>query len=88
MTDEQKDMIQSLIHRLKQERDELALKIHLGQKDMTDEWNRLQDRLAQLNERFAPLKGAAAESAEGVWESLKLLGEEVKNGFERIRKSL
>ena len=88
MTDEQKDMLQSLIQRLKQERDELGLKIHLGQKDMQDEWNRLQARLTELNERYAPLKEAAAESAEGVWESLKLLGEEIKTGFDRIRKSL
>lgn len=88
MSENQKDVVQSLIKRLKQERDELALKIHLGQKDMTDEWERVQHRLAQLTDRFKPLQDAAADSAEGVWESLKLLGEEVKTGFDRIRKAL
>jgi len=30
--------------------------------------------------------GEAKEASEDVWESVKSLGEEVKNAFERIRK--
>ncbi len=88
MTEKKQEFMSELISNLKRERDELALKIHLGKEDLKDEWEKLDDKFAQLSSDYEPLKGAISESADDVWESLKLVGEELKNGFNRIRKSL
>jgi|COG998Drversion2_1049125.scaffolds.fasta_scaffold969363_2 uncharacterized coiled-coil DUF342 family protein len=88
MAEEKRKAIANLISKLKQERDELALQMHLGKEDLKDEWDAVQHKLDQLNHRFEPLNKAVAETSEDVWESLKLVGEEIKEGFHRIRKSL
>lgn len=84
----QRDRLQELISGLKQQRDELAVRIHLAGAEAKQEWNRLDEKLNQLTQRFDPLRKAVGDTAGDVWESLKLLGEEIEHGFERIRKSL
>jgi chromosome segregation ATPase len=84
---EQKDHLSNLISVLKQQRDELALKAHLGTMESKEEWDKLSRKFDQLSDDFEPAKTAAEESAGEVWESMKLVAEELKNGFERIRKS-
>lgn len=88
MTEDKKSYMANLIRELKQQRDELRLKMHLGGEELKDEWDKLEDKLAQLNHRFEPVKDAVEDTAEDVWESLKLVGGEIKEGFHRIRKSL
>ena len=81
-------VVDSLVSNLKRERDELALKIHLGKEELKDEWQKLDDKLAQLTSDYEPAKKAVAETADEVWESLKLVGSELKDGFKRIRDAL
>lgn len=88
MTKEDKSFMTELIGDLKQQRDELRLKIHLGGEELREELDKLDDKLSQLNHRFEPVKEAVGETAEDVWESLKLVGGELKDGFNRIRKAL
>jgi hypothetical protein len=85
---EQKALLANLISTLKQQRDELALKAHLGTMESKEEWDKLTAKFDKLTSDFDPTKDAVEESAGEVWESLKLVADEVKNGFERIRKSL
>ncbi|MDV6029966.1 MAG: hypothetical protein F9B45_07630 [Phycisphaera sp. RhM] len=80
--------VANLIQGLKQDRDELKLKVHLGKMELQQDWQALQDKLDALNRRYDPLKEAVEETAEDVWDSLKLVGGEISEGFERIRKSL
>ncbi|MEZ6115533.1 MAG: hypothetical protein R3C28_03015 [Pirellulaceae bacterium] len=81
-------MLAQLISSLKQERDEIALKIHLGKEDLKDEWEKLEARWNQLNDDYEPAKKAAAETADDVWQAAELVGDELKSGFQKIRKSL
>ena len=85
---EEKDQIAETISVLKQQRDELALKIHLGAAEAKEEFEKATAKLDKMTEDFDPLKDAVAESAENVFSSLQLVGEELQNSFERIRKSL
>jgi hypothetical protein len=85
---ERRDRIHELISGLKQQRDELGVRMHLAGSEAKQEWNRLDDKVNQLTHRFDPLKHAVGETADDLWVSLKLLGEELQHGFERIRKSL
>jgi seryl-tRNA synthetase len=85
---DQRQRTEELISALKQQRDEIALKIHLAEAEMKQEWGRLDDKLNELSHQFAPVKDAVGETTGDVWESLKLVAEEIKHGFDRIRKSL
>ena len=77
-----------LISALKQQRDELALKIHLGEAEAKQQWEKVTAQLDDLTKEYEPLKGAVEETAGNVLDALKLTAQEVGEGFERIRKAL
>lgn len=83
-----KELIGELISTLKQQRDELSVKIHLGEAEAKEEWGRLEERFTKLKADYEPLKNAAGESVENLAASLQLVGEEIKNGFIRLKNSL
>ena len=80
--------IDELITSLKQERDELAVKIHLGATEVKEQWDKVTAKLDDMTAKYDPMKNAVSESSEEVWAALKLVAQEVKHGFDRIRKSL
>lgn len=86
--DDNGQIIENLISNLKRERDEIALKIHLGKEDLKDEWGKLEEKFTKMSEDYEPAKKAVAETADDVWESLKLVGSELKDGFKKIKDSL
>jgi hypothetical protein len=85
---EEKSRIEQTLNMLKQQCDELALQIHLGKAEAKDEFEAAKAKLAKMTEDYEPLKDAVEESAGNVFASLQLVGEEVLNSFERIRKTL
>ena len=80
--------LEELIATVKRQRDELALKIHLGQAEAKDEWAQLQKKVAQLEEKAAPMRGVVGDTAKDVGSSLELAAQDIKKGFDRIRKLL
>ena len=85
----EKSMWDDVVAKLKQERDELALKIHLGRKDAADEWQKLEAKWNELMAtKLPPMKAAAKETAEGLKPALDKAAEELKKGYEKIRKLL
>jgi uncharacterized coiled-coil DUF342 family protein len=84
----EKSTLEEMISMLKQQRDEINLKIHLAGDEAKAEWKTLRDRLDKLTADYEPVKKAAGESAGNVYESLKLVAEEIRDGFNRVRKSL
>jgi hypothetical protein len=80
---------EELVARLKRERDELALKMHLGRKDLADEWSRLEGKWKEFKTvKGPPMREAAAQTAEGVRAAMELAAEELKKGYDKIRKML
>lgn len=76
---------------VKRMRDELLLKIHLASKDAQDQFGALEGKwgsLEDLKAKVGPVGSAAAESAENVGAAMKLVLDELKDGYDRIRKSL
>ena len=71
-----------LISSLKQQRDELALKIHLGKVEAKEEWDKVTAKLDELTKDYDPVKDAVEESASNVLEAMKLVAGEVAQGFE------
>lgn len=86
MSDRQ--MLSELISRLKQQRDELALQVKLGETEARQEWERVSAKLDQLLQEYEPVKNAMTESSGNVLAALNNLAKEVVEGFDRVRKSL
>ena len=85
----EKSMWDDVVAKLKQERDELALKIHLGKKDAADEWQKLEAKWNELMAtKLPPMKEAAKETAQGLDSAMGKAAEELKKGYEKIRKLL
>lgn len=85
--DEQKPL-QELLQTLRRTRDELRLQVHLASKDLRDEWESLENQYEDWSRKIEPATSEATDAAGDVWQSLKLIGEELKTGFDRVRRAL
>ena len=85
---EQRNALDEVISKLKQERDELKLQMHLASMDAKDEYERVSGKVDELTDQYDPVKDAVEESADNVFSALGLVADELKAGFERVRKSL
>ncbi len=72
-----------ILNDLKQKRDEIALKIHLGSKELQDEWKELEGKWQDFSHR-ADLD----DSMDRIKDAVGDLGSELKEGFLRIKKAL
>lgn len=85
---EMKQAVSKLMSAIRQDRDELRVQMHLAGQELKEEWNRLSDRLLEFNEQWVPVEKAVGETAKGVLEGLRLTGEELLEGFRKIRQSI
>ncbi|HIE95889.1 MAG: hypothetical protein ABGZ23_07090 [Fuerstiella sp.] len=85
---EEPGKLESLMSHLRQERDELKLKVHLAEMEAKEEYDRLSGKLDELTVQYNPVKNAVADSAENVIAALSLAAGEMKNGFQKIRKAI
>ncbi len=78
----------SFVAKLKTERDELNVQVHLAGAELRDEWQHLEDRWDTFQLKLNRANRAAADSAEEVGTAIELLGQELKEGYRNIRKAL
>ena len=81
---ENKKHIKEILYELKQERDELRVKVHLAKLEASDEWVKLEAKLEKLEAKAHELGSATAEASHGIGAAAKLLGEEIRDGFKKI----
>ena len=81
-----KQELEKLMATLAQQRDELKLQLHLAKAEAKDEWDALEGKWEQAQGKLAQVQTAASESLEDVRAAADLLADELKNGYERIRK--
>lgn len=77
------DEIQKDIERL---RDEAKLKVHLGKAEAQEELGKLEDELITFLGKCKPFTDEAEKTLENTSTALGLAVEELKDGFERVRK--
>ena len=75
--------VQKVVEGLKYTRDEIALKIHLGSKDLQDEWSALEKRWHAFE-----AKADLDRSAKDVSAAVQILAAELKGAYERLSKAL
>ena len=81
-----KNRIDDMVNDLKQERDELKVKLNLAKLEASDEWNKLEKKLAKLEQKARELGGVTMESSHDIGAAAKLLGEEIRDGLKKIGK--
>lgn len=85
---ELRNTLDDVINKLKQERDELKLQMHLASMDAKDEYERLSGKCDELTDQYEPVKDVVEETAENVFSALGLVADELKVGFQRVRKAI
>jgi chromosome segregation ATPase len=87
MTDAKEQLARAAEH-LKQQRDELRLKLHLAKADAKDEWAKLERQWEELKPKLEAARQEAGKTAGSVGSALSVAVEELKKGYERMRKLL
>jgi chromosome segregation ATPase len=85
---DQKSTLDRLVSEIKQQRDELRLKMHLAGMEAKDEYDRLSGRYDELSKQYEPVSEAVEDTAENLLSALSLAAGELKVGFQRVRKAL
>lgn len=73
---------------LRRERDEIKLKIHLGNVEVRDQWEEVEKKWEHFQARADVVGKISKDSAKEVGEASKMVGEEIKNTYKKIRDSL
>jgi len=77
-----------VLAKVREERDELRLKLHLARAEVRDEWQKLEPRFEHLVARVGDVAESAGEASRDVGTAVGLLGEELRRGYARIRKAM
>lgn len=83
-----KQDIDALVQTLKTERDELKLKIHLAEAEARDEWERLEPMWQRFHDKAQVVGSTAADASHEIGAAAKLLGNELAEGYVRIRDAI
>jgi hypothetical protein len=80
--------LSAMTENLKTQRDELRVRLHLGAADARQEWEQLEEKWSQFETKARQVGAATAEVSKDVATAAEQLGQQLKAGYERIRKSL
>ena len=86
--EQMKDKSEKMLKELKMERDDLKVQIHLLSMDAKEEWNDLENKYEKFKAKASLVADVTGDSAEEVVEALKLVGDELREGYKRIRRSM
>jgi len=73
---------------LAQLRDDLQVRIHLGEMEARDQWQKLEPKWWELQRKIVAVERASADTAREIITAGNLLIEELFKGYDRIRKAL
>jgi len=80
--------LQKIADDLKRQRDELQVKLHLAKADARDEWEKLETRWDEVKTKMQSVRQEASHTTESVSTGLGLVLDELKKGYDNIRKTL
>ena len=78
----------NLLEKLKSERDELKLKLHLASLDAKEEFEEAEKNWDALKIKASEIADDSKETSEEFIAKAKIVGEELKDAYNRISKRL
>ena len=85
---EMKEEFAKLVEKLRTERDEIKLKLHLASMDARKEFEATEKQWSQLKIKASEITDDAKETSEELIAKSKIVGEELKETYRRILKRL
>jgi hypothetical protein len=76
------------IESLRAARDELRVQAHLGAVEVREAWEKAEKNWSHLEGRVKVLGEAASESLEEIGEAARMLADEIRRGYQHVRKLL
>jgi hypothetical protein len=80
--------IKDVVETIKRERDELRVQLHLFKAEAHDEWVRLEKQWAHFRQKADTVATVTGQATGDVGVSVRLLGDEIAEGYRKIRDSL
>lgn len=81
-----KGPIDSILDELGTQRDEIELQIGLAKGEVKKQWSVLEGRFEELKIKADNAGDIASDTAENVSEALEMAAEELRSGFEKLKK--
>lgn len=88
ITDKIIETSEKLFKELDTERGKLELQLHLLSMDSREDWDGLEQKFAEFKTKASVIAEVTEESASDVGEALKLVAEEIREGYRKIRNSM
>jgi hypothetical protein len=85
---ELKQELRELFDKLATQRDELRVRMHLARAEVRDQWEQLEKQWEHARARLEVIGREAGDAAGDVGSALRLVAEELRKGYERVRKLL
>jgi len=83
-----KEDLKEVWTKLRQERDELRVKAHLGTMEAKEEWEELEQKWQRFESKATEKKDELIETSREVGEGVELIAKELKAAYRRIRDGL
>lgn len=83
-----KEEFENLVERLKVDRDEINLKLHLASMEVRDEFEAAEKKWAVIKAKAAEVADDTREVSEEVVTGAKIVAEELKEAYRRISRRL
>lgn len=87
-TEEIREDFASLLEQVRQQRDELRVKIHLAGMEMRDEWEDLERQWEHLIAKRKQVNSVASDAVHEVNHAAVELAREIKKAYLKIKKVL
>jgi len=88
LEEELDEKIEDRIDVLRTQRDELNVQMHLASMELRDEWDKLEHKWAHYSDRVRELNAALEPTMGDIHSSLAMLGDELSEGYKKIKNAL
>lgn len=88
MANSYREELQRLIEQLQVERDQIRLRLHLAKSELRDDWAKAERQWEGFRQKSDRVLMELDQTGVEVKTTLKQLGEELKEGYRRIRRQL
>jgi len=82
------DQLERLVDKLREERDDLRVRVHLLHAELRDEWEQVEHKWHELEPRLERLRETSRESSGEIGAAVEQLGEEIGRAYRRLRDAL
>ena len=86
--DEKTPELSNLIDDIVRQRDEIRVRLHLAKAEAKEEWERLEIKWDHVRGKMGVVGREAGKTAQEVGAALRLAVDELRRGYERVRKLL